>query len=108
MISKGGFLTIVLLVNIIQVAWTQKKAKETRGEILYKKYDCISCHGKKGEKPFDLTVAFQKYDSLQLKYYIMKPKDFGNERMPAFGGIIREEDYPALIEYVRQLGRKRD
>src|SRR5687768_14229433 len=82
------------------------KTKVKQGETLYKKYRCISCHGKTGKKRGDLTGAFKKYDDEELKKYIMNPRDFGNTKMPVYRDVIREEEYLPLVAYINWLGER--
>jgi mono/diheme cytochrome c family protein len=99
-------VTLLLLLMTAGISWGQQKKnkRNSTGLALYNKYDCVSCHGKQGNKPFDLTKAFEKYDEEKLKQYIKRPKDFGNLKMPLFESIIPESDYSSLIEYIAQLG----
>jgi mono/diheme cytochrome c family protein len=79
---------------------------ETRhhpGEVLYKKYRCISCHGSKGTTPFNLTDSKMDFTYDNLRKYIDNPRAFGNEKMPAFEGMISDVEYKDVIDYVIKL-----
>jgi mono/diheme cytochrome c family protein len=84
----------------------RKKTQVGAGEKLYLKYNCTGCHGKKGNQPFDLTRAFEKYNREEIEQYIRNPKAFGNERMPVFAEKISRAEYPPLIDYIIALGQQ--
>ena len=89
------------------ISWQTGKGKKNdkeQGAKLYVKYSCKSCHGDKGVGVGDLRQARQKYTDEQMQSYICNPKQFGNMKMPAFAGIIAEQDFKPLIEYVKLLG----
>jgi mono/diheme cytochrome c family protein len=106
MVAKRFYVTTLAILLATQVLWAQKKNKSATGKELYKKYECVSCHGKYGKTPFDLTQAIEKYDEQKVKDYIKNPKNFGNTRMPSYEGRIAEDQYPELIEYIIKLGRQ--
>ena len=89
------------------ISWQTDKGKKSdkeQGAKLYVKYSCKSCHGEKGVGVGDLRQARQKYTDEQMISYICNPKQFGNMKMPAFGGVIAEGDFKPLIAYVKLLG----
>jgi cytochrome c2 len=73
------------------------------GEALYKKYGCISCHGKKGTSPFNLTDSKMEFTYDNLRKYIDDPQAFGNQKMPSFEGKISEKEYKDVIDYIIKL-----
>jgi mono/diheme cytochrome c family protein len=76
------------------------------GEAIYHKYACQSCHGETGVGLCDLRKAHQKYAAdADLIAFVKDPSrtDPGS-KMPSWGGVIDEGDYPALVAYVRKLG----
>lgn len=77
------------------------------GRQLYVSHGCQACHGKEGIGIADLRKASLAYpDDSQLKAFIKNPDAFRpGARMPAFHGIIAEEEYKPLISYVRWLGK---
>ncbi len=80
---------------------------EARGRLTYHKYRCHSCHGETGLGLGDLRGADAKYPAdADLIAYIRNPTlARPDARMPAWEGVIVEEDYPALVAHVRALGR---
>jgi cytochrome c553 len=78
-------------------------AQQLDGQSLFEKYSCSSCHGKTGKGIADLNNAYLKYDFAQIKSRIEAPPS--NTGMPAYKNIIKEEEFPVLIEYVVQLGK---
>lgn len=77
-----------------------------RGNALYHQYGCVSCHGETGKGAVgDLQRANETYPTdIELRRWIddapsMKP----NTKMPGWKGVIKEEDYPPLMAYVRAL-----
>jgi cytochrome c553 len=77
--------------------------KKVDGQALYVKYSCASCHGQTGKGIADLSNAYLKYDFNGIRHKIEYPTS--SSGMPPFKNIIREEEFPILIEYVVQLGR---
>jgi mono/diheme cytochrome c family protein len=77
------------------------------GAALYAGYQCRSCHGESGAGYGDLRGAARKYptdDALAARIARPTAANLG-AKMPTFDGIIAAGDYPALIAYVRALGR---
>jgi mono/diheme cytochrome c family protein len=101
----SAIVSIILTLFSIQGLAQTKALKKHPGKMIYEKYNCGACHGKEGISPFKLTNAVNKYDTSQMILFIKDPAKFNNERMPAFEGIVNEEEYKMLIEYVYLLGR---
>jgi mono/diheme cytochrome c family protein len=78
-----------------------------QGKALYYHYGCNSCHGDSGLGVGDLRRATLDYPTdPQLEAFIRHAPSFKpGTKMPAFNGIIGENDYAPLIAYVRELGR---
>jgi mono/diheme cytochrome c family protein len=102
---RAIFWLTPLLLGITLNAFAQSEKINAKGLKMYKTYQCESCHGKHGNQPFDLTQAIKKYDKEKIQQYIRNPREFGNQRMPAFESVIKE-DYEELIRYVIYLGRQ--
>lgn len=76
------------------------------GKALYNRYGCGSCHGETGKGAIgDLRRANETYPTdAELRHWLdeaptMKP----GTKMPGWKGVIKEEDYPPLMGYVRVL-----
>ena len=78
------------------------------GKALYYVYGCPSCHGHDGVGIGDLRKAVEHYPTDKgLEEWIRHaPRIKPGTRMPEWDGVIREGDYPAIIEYVKELGKK--
>lgn len=74
------------------------------GAGLYTKYGCNSCHGSDGKGTYNLH---SKLSDEQLVSYISNPRSFGNEKMPVYKDVIKEQDLKQLVEFVKKLGRVR-
>jgi mono/diheme cytochrome c family protein len=99
-------VTCFPLLLAMQTNDKEKKAVLTAGRKLYEKYSCNSCHGSDGVAQGDLRQAYKKFSDEQLKNMIKNPRDYANYKMPVYKGIIPDEDYKALIAYVKWLGEK--
>jgi mono/diheme cytochrome c family protein len=83
-------------------------AQDRSGAALFEIYGCVSCHGTSGVGPVgDLRSANEHYPSdRDLRTWIDEaPSLKPGTRMPAWKGLIREEDYAPLLEHVRALAR---
>lgn len=93
-----------------KVARTVREAPANAGvgQAIYVKYGCISCHGATGVGLADLRQAAQHYPTdAAIEAWIKNPPAFKpGTKMPPWEGVIEEGEYPALIAYVRELGRK--
>lgn len=80
----------------------------SEGERLYQYYSCYACHGNDGAGNCDLREAHSKYaDDSTLIAWIRNPgKMQPGSRMPNWEGVIKEEEFKPLADYVRQLGMK--
>jgi mono/diheme cytochrome c family protein len=73
------------------------------GKHVFEKNNCVTCHGKDGTEPFDLTVRVDSLSDRHLRDFIKDPAAFGNRRMPAFRSVLSDPDIEAVIAYVRAL-----
>ena len=75
------------------------------GRQAYAKYGCGSCHGETGLGIADLRPANRDYptDPELLHWILDAPSLKPGTRMPAWRGIVSEQDYPALLLHVRRL-----
>ncbi len=98
--------TVPVIQNPMQ-RWTEPPppATASAGEKVYAKYSCGSCHGAKGAGICDLRVGFKKYkDEAGVTAFIHEPQKFiPGTKMPTWKGVIMEEEFPPLVEYVKTL-----
>jgi mono/diheme cytochrome c family protein len=80
------------------------------GKKLYYKYACVSCHGESGSLGLaDLRQAAAHFSTpAALEAWIRDaPSIKPGTRMPAWKGVIADEEYAPLIAYVLELGKGR-
>lgn len=77
------------------------------GRTAYYKYGCQYCHGENGVGWADLRKANQKFPADSVLTDVIRFPDKYNRgtKMPTWHGVIKEEDYAALCNYVRQLSK---
>jgi mono/diheme cytochrome c family protein len=78
------------------------------GKRLYVQYGCVGCHGETGVGmggAADLRRANEHYpNDADLRAWIEDaPSKKPGTRMPAWKGIVRDEDYALLMTYIRSL-----
>jgi mono/diheme cytochrome c family protein len=80
-------------------------ANASDGQKLYYKYACYSCHGERGLGSADLRQNRKTWPTDDgLKAWIKNAPALKPEtRMPAWDGVIAENEYDPLIRYVREL-----
>lgn len=81
-------------------------ASSSLGKAAYDRYGCSSCHGDTGLGNLgDLRSANTNFPTdAELRRWIDEaPKLKPNTKMPGWKGLIRDEDYPPLLAYVRKL-----
>ena len=76
------------------------------GKQVYYKYACYSCHGEGGVGSCDLRQAYKKYpaDSSMVAWIRDPSKQKPDSKMPTWNGVINEDEYAPLVQYVRYLG----
>jgi mono/diheme cytochrome c family protein len=76
-----------------------------RGKQVYYKYSCNSCHGEAGVGLYDLRHATAKYPTdADLEAYIRNPAaKVPGIKMPTWDGVIQDDEFPALVTYVKTL-----
>lgn len=82
-------------------------ADATQAQRLYLKYACDACHGTDGKGLCDLSSNRAHYpDDAQLAEFIKSPVSFvPDTRMPAWGGVIPEDELRQVVQHVRTLAR---
>jgi len=78
------------------------------GQQVYHKYMCYTCHGEAGAGVCDLRKAGQKYpaDSSLIAWIKNPSKIVPGTKMPNWEGVIGEDEYQPLAQYVRALGEQ--
>jgi len=98
--------TVPHLGNAVPRPAAQEIAGADAGRAAYYRYGCNSCHGDTGLGTFDLRrnrVTLPTDEALIA--YLRHPSQFKPDvKMPAWDGVIAEEDYAPLAAYVRTLG----
>jgi len=78
------------------------------GKAAYERYGCRACHGETGGGSIaDLRAANEHYptDDALRAWIEDAPAQKPGTKMPAWKGIIKDEDYAPLMAYVRALSR---
>ncbi len=101
-------LIVLCFLGLFFLSLKQDKKKLATGKELFKKYSCSACHGEKGFGVGDLRKAYLKYSDEQIISYIKNPAAYNNLKMPRFETMIAADDYPALVAYVKHLGKSQD
>ena len=96
-------------MSVVDAASSPALAAASRGEAIYLKYQCTQCHGISGIGKHDLTGAADHLGSpAAIEAWIRNPATITpGVAMPAWQGVIREDEYAPLVEYVRRLGEQR-
>jgi mono/diheme cytochrome c family protein len=77
----------------------------TDGQRVYEKYQCTACHGTTGVGTCDLRGAGRRLSDAQIAAFIRNPaRTNPGSLMPAWEGVIPDEDLAPLAAYVRTLG----
>lgn len=97
-----SLLAIAFIGNVVICSNTHA-ADFFSGEKIYQKY-CQSCHGIKGQGGIGSAPNFARGQGL------MKPDanlyntiDRGKNAMPAFRGVLKEEEFYDVITYIRSF-----
>jgi mono/diheme cytochrome c family protein len=89
---------------------SELRADASLGQRLYYKYACVACHGENGAHGgADLRLAAQHFPTrAALAEWIRDaPRLKPDTRMPAWRGVIADDEYEPLVSYVLELGRTR-
>lgn len=100
--------TVPKIRNAVPRAEYRAAADASEGKKLFYRYGCPSCHGDTGVGIADLRQATKHYPTdAAIEAWIKNPSSFKpGTRMPTWDGVIQQSEFPALIEYVKQLGGK--
>jgi cytochrome c6 len=101
--QKLTFLLAVLATCAF--IWSAPGAAADRqgGRTIYETY-CIACHGEAG-RPIDPTITnFANGDRLfQMDSQLLESIRTGNQTMPAFRGLLSDQEIRDVIAYLRTL-----
>jgi mono/diheme cytochrome c family protein len=80
-------------------------ADTSPGSLVYHRYGCHTCHGETGAAYGDLRPAKLKYPTNEALVAFLKDPSASvpSTRMPRWDGIIKEEEYAPLCDYVHKL-----
>jgi mono/diheme cytochrome c family protein len=86
-------------------AYANAPATADAGKKHYFRYGCSSCHGEAGVGACDMTRNKATFPTDEaLTSYIRRPfEKHPDTRMPAWEGVIPDEDMAALVKHVRSL-----
>jgi cytochrome c2 len=100
--------TVPQIRHAVARAEYRTAADASEGKKLYYRYGCPSCHGDAGVGIADLRQATKHYPTdAAIEAWIKNPSSFkAGTRMPTWDGVIQQSEFPALIEYVKELGGK--
>ena len=101
-------VTVPKIHNVVaRAARPAVGAGANEGKSLYYHYGCNSCHGDNGQGIADLRRATEDFPTdARLEAFIRHAPAFRpGTKMPAWNGVIRNDEYAPLISYVRELGR---
>lgn len=95
-------LASVLAANAVISSYSHA-ADFFNGEKIYQKY-CQSCHGVKGQGGIGGAPNFARGQGLmQADRNLYLTIDRGRNAMPAFRGVLKEEEYFDVITYIRSF-----
>ncbi len=91
----------------IQTPADPPSADTSRGAQIYHRYGCYTCHGETGIAYGDLRPAKLKYPTNEALIAFLKDPSAAvpGTRMPRWDGVIKEEEYAPLCDYVRKLAQ---
>ena len=96
---------LLVLLAILVVAWSSPGAAADRnnGRVIYEMH-CVGCHGE-GGRSIDPTVpSFANGDALfMMDSELLDRIRQGNQTMPAFRGLLSDQEIRDVISYLRTL-----
>lgn len=95
----------LVVIAILAVAWSSPgtAADRNNGRAIYEMH-CVGCHGE-GGNPVDPTVpSFANGDGLfMMDSELVDRIRQGNQTMPAFRGLLSDQEIRDVISYLRTL-----
>jgi len=104
MFSFMRMCLIACVLLAITVASSNLQAADFfNGEKIYQKY-CQSCHGVKGRGGIGGAPNFARGQGLMTAdHNLYQAIDMGRNAMPAFRGVLKEEELYDVITYIRSF-----
>lgn len=99
---QSSLLAIAFIGSLVISSNTQA-ADFFNGEKIYQKY-CQSCHGVKGQGGIGGAPNFARGQSLMKPdAYLYDTINSGKNAMPAYRGVLKEEEFYDVITYLRSF-----
>jgi cytochrome c6 len=96
-------LTVTVLIASVVISSNIQAANFFNGEKVYQKY-CQSCHGVKGQGGIGAAPNFARGRSLMKPdAYLYDTINRGKNAMPAYRGVLKEEEFYDVITYLRSF-----
>ena len=99
-------LTLLFTVLVVfAVAWSSPGAAADRnnGRAIYEMH-CVGCHGEGGRSVDPTVPSFANGDALfMMDSELLDRIRQGNETMPAFRGLLSDQEIRDVISYLRTL-----
>lgn len=98
--------TVPKIKKVIPATDHVPSSSASAGEKHYFKYECVRCHGTKGSGYADLRPANSKYQDDSVLADVIRNINtyYSDSYMPNYAGVIKDDEYAALVKYVRSLG----
>jgi cytochrome c6 len=99
--------SLVLAAGIVFAAYSgiASSANVGEGQRIYQTH-CVGCHGVGGQSPIPNTPNFARNERLmQPDVSLLMTIKSGKVAMPAFNGILRDQQILDVIAYLRTLQR---
>lgn len=98
-------LLVCALLSAVGLAGYAQAADVAEGQRLYQMH-CAACHGVRGESVMPNAPNFMRGERLmQPDTAIMMSVKMGKMAMPAFNGILRDQQILDVVAYLRTLQR---
>jgi mono/diheme cytochrome c family protein len=99
--------TVSPIRNAVPAAKETAVVSADRGQQVYHSYGCNRCHGESGLGTWDLRKGPEHYPTDEALIAYIKHPEVAKPGipMPTWDGVIQEDEYSALVAYVRTLAR---
>jgi cytochrome c6 len=96
---------IFVVIAVLAVAWSSPGAAADRnnGRAIYEMH-CVGCHGERGRSVDPTVPSFANGDGLfMMDSELLDRIRQGNETMPAFRGLLSDQEIRDVVSYLRTL-----